>query len=228
MSASPPPLDPEPSQVHLDTAQIRVLAHPLRARLLATLRSEGPATATRLAQELGTNTGATSYHLRQLADAGLVEEEAERGTGRQRWWRAAHQVSHWRNSDFDQHPDARAAADWLFRYALRVHADQTERWLENQHDFPTEWRDTAGFSDFLFRLTPGQFRQLSDELHAVLDRYRHSLVSMDPDNLAEKDGTGEPNGTERVLLYLHAFPVRGPMPLTAPRPDGHHAEEEAP
>ncbi|MEE6261864.1 ArsR/SmtB family transcription factor [Plantactinospora sonchi] len=226
MSVLPPPPGTEPSQVHLDVAQIRVLAHPLRARLLSALRSAGPATATRLAQALDTNTGATSYHLRQLADAGLVEEEVERGTGRQRWWRAAHQLSHWRPTDFDQHPDARAAADWLYRYALRVHADQAERWVENQQEFPVEWREAAGLSDYLLRLTPGQLQQLSDELHAVLDRYRHALVSVD--DPAQQEQTEEPGGTERVLLYLHAFPVRGPMPLAAPPFDGPEAEEEIP
>jgi len=62
----------EQREVHLDARQIRVLAHPLRFRLLGRLRLDGPATATGLARALETNTGATSYHLRQLADVGLV------------------------------------------------------------------------------------------------------------------------------------------------------------
>src|SRR4051812_49756154 len=61
--------------------------HPLRARLLTALRMNGGATATALARELGTNTGATSYHLRKLASVGLVEE-TEGGRGKERWWRA--------------------------------------------------------------------------------------------------------------------------------------------
>ena len=71
------------------------LAHPLRLRLLGRLRTDGPATATALAEKLGTNTGATSYHLRQLAEVGLVAEDPDLGTGRQRWWRARHDVSSW-------------------------------------------------------------------------------------------------------------------------------------
>ena len=77
------------NQVHLSSRQIRVLAHPLRVRLLGRLRGDGPATATQLAGVLGTNTGATSYHLRQLADAGLVVEEDRPGGGRQRRWSLA-------------------------------------------------------------------------------------------------------------------------------------------
>jgi hypothetical protein len=56
---------PEPSTgLRLDAAAVRVLAHPLRSRLLSQLRLDGPATPTSLAAVLATNTGATSYHLR--------------------------------------------------------------------------------------------------------------------------------------------------------------------
>ncbi|GAB3982939.1 helix-turn-helix domain-containing protein [Plantactinospora veratri] len=205
---SSPPDQLSPSVVALDSTQIRVLAHPLRARLLIALRSDGPATATRLAQALGTNSGATSYHLRQLADAGLVVEEPDRGSGRQRWWRAAHQFSSWRRSNFDGDPDALAAADWLHRHAVRLHADLTERWITEQHEFPVEWRDAATFSDVLLRLTPAQLRQLNDELHAVVDRYQHAVPGVDGVDLPEPG-----DGTEQVLLYLHSFPVRARIPL---------------
>ena len=49
-----------------------MLAHPLRSRLLDELRLSGPATATTLAAVLHTNSGATSYHLRKLAEVALV------------------------------------------------------------------------------------------------------------------------------------------------------------
>ena len=87
---------------------MKVLAHPLRTRLLGALRLEGPATATGLARLLGTNTGATSYHLRRLADVGLVEETGT-GTGRQRVWRAAHDRHSWTTSAAGDAPDAVAA-----------------------------------------------------------------------------------------------------------------------
>src|SRR5262249_30003143 len=66
-------------------AQLRGLAHPLRLQLLHLLRAEGPATATQLARRLGGSSGATSYQLRALHRAGLVEE-AEQRNGRERWW----------------------------------------------------------------------------------------------------------------------------------------------
>ena len=79
-----------PSSISPDIAGLRALSHPVRLRMLGLLRTEGPATATSLAQRLDLNTGATSYHLRQLAQHGFIEEDPERGTGRDRWWRAAH------------------------------------------------------------------------------------------------------------------------------------------
>jgi DNA-binding transcriptional ArsR family regulator len=53
--------------IRLDTATLRVLAHPIRLTVLNLLRDGGPATATRVAAELGINPGAASYHLRRLA-----------------------------------------------------------------------------------------------------------------------------------------------------------------
>jgi DNA-binding transcriptional ArsR family regulator len=63
-----------PTILRLDPGALKILAHPLRSRLLTALRLHGPATATELATTLATNTGATSYHLRKLASVGLVEE----------------------------------------------------------------------------------------------------------------------------------------------------------
>src|SRR5665811_582446 len=77
--------DLKAATVHLDRAALAVLAHPLRSRLLAELRVSGPATATTLAAVLHTNTGATSYHLRRLAEADLVVDSGH-GRGRQRLW----------------------------------------------------------------------------------------------------------------------------------------------
>jgi len=69
-----------------NAAAVRALAHPLRLRLLDLLRFEGPSTATLLAARLVVSTGATSYHLRQLARFGYIED-ADGGRGRERRWR---------------------------------------------------------------------------------------------------------------------------------------------
>lgn len=61
--------------------QLRALAHPLRLDLIETLAALGPSTAAQCARELGQTQASCSFHLRQLAKYGYVEE-ATPGTDR--------------------------------------------------------------------------------------------------------------------------------------------------
>ncbi|WP_433532557.1 ArsR/SmtB family transcription factor [Micromonospora sp. CA-263727] len=183
-----------PRRVRLDHRQVRVLAHPLRTRLLGALRVKGPATATTLAELLDTNTGATSYHLRQLAEVGLVAEEPDRGTGRQRWWRAAHDVTSWENTDFDDDPDARAAVEWIQSEQVRLFVEHAERWFAARDQWPPAWRDAFGMGDAFMTIPSSRLAALSAEVWQILERYR-----------AEAD-PGEP-GAEQVQIFLAAFPL---------------------
>ncbi|SCL29750.1 ArsR/SmtB family transcription factor [Micromonospora inyonensis] len=160
--------------VRLDHRQIRVLAHPLRMRLLGALRADGPATATSLAEALGTNTGATSYHLRQLAEVGLVAEEPDRGTARQRWWRAAHDTSSWEPSDYDDDPDARAAVEWMQVEHVRWVTEQAERWLAERATYSPQWRDAAGMSDAFLVIGPQRLQELNQEISRLVLSYREA------------------------------------------------------
>lgn len=182
---------PERSVAQLDSARLRTLAHPARARLLGLLRLEGPATATALAKRLGTNSGQTSYHLRQLAEVGLVIEDTERGNRRERWWRAAHDATSWSSVDFRDDPEDRAAEDWLAGYAARMHARWSQDWLDTRSEWSKAWIHASNLSDFHLRLTPERAIAMSDEVHAVIERYR------DHENEA---------GAEPVTVTFHAFP----------------------
>ena len=182
----------EPTLVHLDARQIRVLAHPLRARLLGRLRMDGPATATRLAEALGTNTGATSYHLRQLAEAGLVTEAEGAGRGRERWWRAAHDMSSWQRDSFAGDPDAQAASDWLTSNFAHQLAERIEDWNKGVADEPEAWRAATEFSDFILRLGPEQLTEMLGELGSVIDRWRAAEAGPD---------------ARPILLYLYPVPL---------------------
>ncbi|KXK60457.1 ArsR family transcriptional regulator [Micromonospora rosaria] len=187
---------PEPDPVRLTSRQIRILAHPLRVRLLGALREAGSATATRLAELLDTNTGATSYHLRQLAEVGLVVEDPDRAVGRQRWWRAAHEYSSWQATAYDDDPDARAAAEWMQGEQLRILAERADGWRAVQAGYDQTWRDAAGISDALLRISPQRLDALHAELWAVLERYRAETPSDEPDALP-------------VAYFLAAFPKVG-------------------
>ena len=116
-----------PTNIRLDAAAVRVLAHPLRSRLLSALRLHGPATATELADRLATNTGATSYHLRKLESVGLVEDTDE-GEGKRRVWRPPAESHSWQPSDFEGDDDAETSLGWLTRDYVRTAAEQMQRW----------------------------------------------------------------------------------------------------
>src|SRR5688500_779793 len=81
----------------LDPTALRVLAHPLRVRLVGQLRAHGPATATILGERLGESSGLTSYHLRVLEQHGFVADAVDHPRkGRERWWRSVDDLTSWR------------------------------------------------------------------------------------------------------------------------------------
>ena len=157
--------------ITLDAQAVKVLAHPLRSRLLSQLRTAGPATATHLAAALHTNTGATSYHLRKLESVGLVTDTGE-GEGKRRLWRASTDYHSWTNSGFRDDEDAATALDWLQRDYVRQLAEKAERWLDAASNWPVEWVDVFGLNDTFVTVTPEQMRELNARLDALLAEYR--------------------------------------------------------
>jgi predicted ArsR family transcriptional regulator len=159
------------SNIRLDAEAVKVLAHPLRSRLLTDLRRNGPATATELAERLDTNTGATSYHLRKLESVGLVEDTGQ-GEGKRRLWQSASRSHSWMPSDFAGDEDAETSLGWLTRDYVRQASERMQQWLDAEHGWPREWRDAMGMSDELVLVDPAQAETLVEELLAVLARYR--------------------------------------------------------
>ena len=183
--------NPTTRTLHLDRTALAVLAHPLRSRLLAELQLSGPATATMLAAALNTNSGATSYHLRKLAQVALVVDSGE-GKGRRRLWSAGTEA--WpRDRDPDDDADAQAALTWLARDYLHLFTDRAEHWLDTQDAWPVDWRDHVGLSDHLVQVTAEQLTALRRDLVDVLEGYR-------------RVGAGNPSA-KRVSVYLCPLPV---------------------
>src|SRR6478752_2321235 len=78
-------VDPQPLS---DPRVLRAIAHPVRTRVLDELQAAGPARAADIARELGIPANQASFHLRQLAKYGLVEEAPEEARDkRDRVWR---------------------------------------------------------------------------------------------------------------------------------------------
>jgi DNA-binding transcriptional ArsR family regulator len=187
---------PPPRFFELDDASVQLLAHPLRLRLLALLRHEGPATATRLAERVGESSGVTSYHLRKLATAGFIEEDPNRGTRRDRWWRSAHEATKVSPADFLGDPAAHRASVTIRREIYRWQQRLIDQWLAEEAGWDKAWVDAAGASDWLLRLTPAQTKALHEDILAVIRRYN--------DNEAPEDD----REAERVVWFQHLIPVR--------------------
>jgi DNA-binding transcriptional ArsR family regulator len=181
-----------PVGIQLDERAVRVLAHPLRSRILGELRLRGPATATELAATLATNTGATSYHLRALEGVGLVTDTGD-GEGRRRLWRASSDYHSWTNSDFAEDEDAQTALGWLRRDYIRQFALRAERWLDAEGAWPAEWVDVFGLDDSLITVTSAQLAEFRAELAALVERYRQA-------------GDGD-SASRRVHFVAQSMPV---------------------
>lgn len=190
----------EPRRADLDTAGLKALAHPLRLRLLGALRIGGPSTASRLADQLGESSGLTSYHLRTLASAGLVEEDPDRGSGRDRWWRAAHDVSSFQSTAYEGTAAAPAAA-WLESWGDRVREREAATWVAERDEWSQTWRDTADRSDYYLLATADELRELTTSLHQIIQDALRTTI-------ARRDGVAPvPAAAEHVRLHLLAFPV---------------------
>ncbi|MFC6705441.1 ArsR/SmtB family transcription factor [Flexivirga alba] len=173
--------------------QLRALAHPLRSRLLAQLRVHGNATATELAVALDTHTGATSYHLRRLAEAGLIEDTGT-GTGRRRVWAAAEPAGRIDPEPLDE--DDLAAEKWLQRDYVEHFAERAGAWIDDRDSWPATWQEHCGLADHAVLVTTEQLTALSAEMAEVMERYRRA-------------GAGSP-GARRVAAYTALLPVDPP------------------
>jgi DNA-binding transcriptional ArsR family regulator len=181
----------------LDGRSLRALAHPLRARILGSLRHDEPATATLLGERLGESSGLTSYHVRVLAENGFVEEVAGVGTGRERWWRAAQDMTSWRPEDFRDDPDEREAEEWLTGYAARQGMEWLDEWLHRRPSADPAWVSASDASDYALDLTPAELRALVTELSEVVLRHHEASLASDPDDSAER---------QSLRLLVYAFP----------------------
>jgi DNA-binding transcriptional ArsR family regulator len=180
-------------------AGLRALSHPTRLKMLMLLRLEGPATATGLAAQLKLNTGATSYHLRQLAEHGFIEEDAERGDARDRWWRAAHQGTR-AGLRFGTAEEAESAESYLQSVAMMYTEALMQAVAEHRY-LPKPWQDASTTSDWHLRLTPDRAEQLTDALAALIDSW------------SEQEDTEDTEGAADFVVNLNAFPRPGTVVL---------------
>lgn len=191
---------PEDLAPHLvdDARALRALAHPVRLALIEHLTIGGPLTATEASELVGESPSSCSFHLRQLARYGFVEETGE-GTGRRRPWRVTRI-----GIDFD--PDAadpavRRASTEVTRLFRERQIGRYEAWRAARSTWPEAWRQAAVDAEYAFWLTPEELASLGTELH-------ERLLALGRQRLG--DPASRPAGSVPVEMLLLAYPMGDP------------------
>lgn len=178
------------NDVELDARGARALAHPVRLAILGKLRSDGPSTASRLAPDVGASPSVTSWHLRHLAEHGLVEDDpADHGGGRSRWWRAV--GSGFR---FQVDPDDPGPGLALSDAIEASEAGLVERWRNSRSRLPREWLAVSGRYNTRIRATPEEIAALDDAIEALLAP------------LATRPASERPAGARPVRILRYTMP----------------------
>ncbi|NHN56994.1 helix-turn-helix domain-containing protein [Calidifontibacter sp. DB0510] len=152
--------------VELDAKGMRALAHPARLAILQRLRAQGPSTATELAPHAGVSPSVASWHLRHLAEHGLVQDAAEQPGGRKRVWEA---VGRGFRFEATEDPDAANVLTDVIEDADR---DQVPRWrAQVRPRLSPQWRAVASRWNSVVSLTPDETAALERAWEETLSAY---------------------------------------------------------
>ena len=174
-----------------DPRAMRALAHPVRLDLLEALTIHGPLTATQAAEIVGESPANCSWHLRQLAKYGFIEEAASSG-GRTRPWRRTSRGLTWTESESD--PASAAAA----RSLTQVFLDRELRLIREAMAAPEPpgWADSVIATESMTWLTRDEMRELDAALFELLLRHRDRV----------DDPAQRPEGSRPVRLLAMGAP----------------------
>jgi DNA-binding transcriptional ArsR family regulator len=151
-----------------DPKALRALAHPTRLALVGMLRVHGQLTATQAGELLGESSASCSFHLRQLAKYGLVEE-AGGGQRRERPWRATAMATAW--PDVSDDPKVADAVGLLSTVIAEHWMNDLRRWIQASPDEPEEWQQAAQFGDMTLYVTAAELTDLGKRIRELVDGY---------------------------------------------------------
>jgi predicted ArsR family transcriptional regulator len=187
-----------------DPRALRAVAHPTRLKLLGALRRVGPLTATQAGERIEESPAACSFHLRQLAKWGLVEE-AGGGRGRERPWRATAQTTEWPGSGAGE--EVEEAGDALTRVVLGRYFDEAMGWVARRGEEPSEWADSP-IGDRIVYVTAAELAEIDRRIAAILEPYVRRVA--EPET--------RPEGARAAAWIQLGFPLE-PMDDDAPAAD---------
>jgi DNA-binding transcriptional ArsR family regulator len=186
---------PIPHKQITDPHALRALAHPLRLRLLEELAIAGPLTATELADRVGESPANCSWHLRQLARFGYIEE-APGGTGRQRPWRGVVEVRSW--SDPIDDPELAQAGDAADAILMDHEYQALRAYRAWRAQESPEWRDASGSNQAIAWCTAEELNEVKKAVFDLLAPYFARIV----------DPGSRPQGARLVRFVSWGIPAR--------------------
>ncbi|MGN7949270.1 winged helix-turn-helix domain-containing protein [Microbacterium sp. 22215] len=156
-------------QVWMTSAMLKAYAHPLRRRMIRLFSRREHLRAADVAADLDVPANSASFHLRVLADAGLIEEAPEHARDRRdRVWKS-------RRGSFNvgdpEHPvPDEALGTAMVRSIADDHQDMLSRVIAWTPEYlsgrATEMH--AAFSQRIVRLTEAEFEAVMDRVQEVI------------------------------------------------------------
>lgn len=179
-----------------DPKVLRAMAHPVRLKLMNSLVLHGPATATELAGQINDSPANCSWHLRQLAKFGFIEEATDLPyKGRNRPWRWVPVANRWGGPDASaEFAAASAEAEGiLLGHELAEHRD----WEAHKADEPQEWRTASFLSQNITWLTAEELAEAKELISEII--FRHHERTADP--------AKRPKGSRPIRLIAWGNPA---------------------
>lgn len=160
--------------IQMTSPMLQAMTHPLRRRIMALMDPETPFRAVDLAARLGEPANSVSFHLRKLAEAGLIVEAPEHARdGRDRVWVGAGEgygVPGPGVLDADE--------ETLLRAVLDQAGVDLQQLVRRALGWAVEWssgRDEvqrAEFTTGTLSLTREEMGALVEDLHAAIEKAR--------------------------------------------------------
>lgn len=166
---------PSPQRRVMTSPMLKAMSHPLRRRIIALLGAQDHGRASDLATQLGVAANKVSFHLRTLADAGMVEEAPEFARDRRdRVWKAVNESY---KVGSPQEPVSSVDEAPLVAYLSQMELDQRDmvaRVIAWAPQFATgrESDAKAELSTGTLRLTAEEADVVFEEVLEVLERAR--------------------------------------------------------
>jgi len=160
-----------PTRDITDPRTLRAMAHPVRLKLMNSLVIHGPATATELASQIDDSPANCSWHLRQLAKFGFIEEATDLPyKGRNRPWRWVPVANRWHNPD--DSPEFAAASADASSTLLGIELAEHTKWVASKPRQPREWQTASFTEQHIAWLTADELAEAQSAINEIISRHK--------------------------------------------------------